>query len=163
MPLIGMMMLMMSCSNPISPEPKDPNAVFWAAHPELITSTDASMKAEQARLINIDNVRSLMWRFTYVPEIEPFLPTVKTVFARNLCGDCQSAAVLGQWALECIGIEASLAVLKGSGMLPHMIALAGNHRIFVSNTQVVYLPETRWETSLLKAFTPNYQSIEVKP
>lgn len=156
------MLLMMNCArNPMAPEPTDPNVIFWQNHVELLAPARAQMEADRALLINVDSVRSLMWRFQYVSEIQPFLPTIETVYARNLCGDCQTAAVLGKWALECIGIEASLTMLKGEGRQPHMITLSNDHRLFISNRDVVWLPETGWENSILKSFTPPYETIVV--
>ena len=73
---------------------------------ELRDSVNQQMESVSAQLHAIDDVALLMKEFHYIPEPYEFEPTVSMVFARDLTGDCQSSAILGQWALKQIGISA---------------------------------------------------------
>ena len=127
--------------------------------PEGFADGQKRMDSARAFLWTIEDVRALMSMFEPIPEVVEWWPTVETVFARKLHGDCQSAAVLGKWALEQIGIPASIFLLHRNGWnVNHAIAVAFDGTVIISNRNVLEIPSGNWRDAAL--VLPGYEQFD---
>ena len=124
------------------------------SHP-LSSSQRTEMAQTQASLHSLADVAVLMKRFVYT-DYQPFAPSIETVFASQLRGDCKTAAVLGQWALNSIGMPARIVSLSRDDDY-HAVAVALDGTVFISNNDVVTLPAgCDYKAAILTWFTPAY-------
>ena len=149
--LLLLLLISTGCANDI---------VGWSYSHEETNLALAQMDSVQNNLHTIWDVSRLMNRFVYVPETFPwkYTPDIETVFLKNLTGNCQFSAVLGKWALSCIGIPARfVSVYRDDSW--HLIALARIEDKFVviSNKKVLYFTiDDDYKNTILNNFIPPY-------
>ena len=148
--VVGFLFLL-ACCNPFAD--KDYNKLTDAKR----ASAEHDMAVRAATLNTIDDVRIFMWEFTYIPEPIDWWPTIYVVFARNLSGDCQSAAVLGKWALKQIGISSDIYILSSGGnRSSHVIAVSKDGTIIISNNELLLVADdSQWRDAALNL--PGYK------
>lgn len=161
--IIGL--LLMSCSNPL----EDINTNFFKRYPEYREYAEKRMEQERVALHNpyyapIFNVSILMGKFRYLPEIINYIPDILVIFALDLRGDCDTASVLGEWALEEVGIPArriKIQTPEGS----HRIAISNDNKIFITtnssgSADVVEIEGNDWNIFIKDYF--EFSSTDVK-
>ena len=145
--------LLVSCHNPL-----DMNDQFERNNPEEYQQGLERMAEAKAALHTLADVRALMGRFRYVTEPVGWTPTIEVMFARDLTDDCDGAAVLGEWALEQIGIPARTCSLVRTGYR-HAVAISRDNTIMISNAEVVEIPPQAWVEAVLTWFEPPYTTL----
>ena len=85
--------------------------------------------------------------------MEDFEPTIEIVFARDLIGNCKSAAVLGQWSLKQIDIESRFVNLYGNGVKPHRICMSIDNTIMITGNEVWKISSELWQNEVLSIFS----------
>jgi hypothetical protein len=146
-------------TNPMSAT--DPINEFWFRHPDLMEYAEQRMATEKLKLHTIKDVKTLQAQFKPIYEIVAFNPTIEIVFARNLVGECKSAAVLGKWSLEQIGIEAVLVDLCGNNIEPHRICMSTDHTILIVNKEVwTGINSELWQNEVFSLFKWKYNTVK---
>ena len=126
---------------------------FWFWNPELREYAEQRMESAKSKLYTIRDVKKLQAQFKNIQELESFEPTIEIVFARDLIGDCKSAAVLGKWSLRQIGIESRFVDLYGNDVKPHRITMSNDNSIMISNWEVRDITPELWQNEVLSIFS----------
>jgi len=119
----------------------DINTDFFKRFPEYREYAELRMEQERDALHNphyspLHNVSVLMGKFRYLPELVDYELDILIIFARDLQGDCDTAAILGEWALEEIGIPARRMNMKIPGG-DHQICISNDNKVFITLNDVV--------------------------
>ncbi len=149
--LIMALICTMCTTNPVSE--KDTIKEFWFWYPELREYAEQRMEQEKSKLHTVQDVKRLQNSFRTIQEIEDFEPTIEIVFARELVGNCKSAAALGKWSLEQIGIESSFYNLSGNGVPSHRVCVSEDKHIMITNNILRNLTAELWQTEVLLLFS----------
>lgn len=149
--LLLLLLVSTGCANDI---------VGWSYDKEQTQLAMAQMDSVKVNLHTIWDVSRLMKRFVYEPQtfIWNYTPSIETVFLKKLTGNCQFSAVLGKWALECIGVPARLVSIYRDDSW-HLIAVAETEDkiIVITNKKVLYFPlGDNYKTAILNNFNPPY-------
>jgi hypothetical protein len=112
----------------------------------------ARLATTAARLDDVGDVRQLVRGFTYLVEPVDWWPSILFIFARmdatgHYYGDCQTAAVMGHWALERIGHRAGIWYLQADGMQNHTIAVSDDGLLVVDGSEV-YEIQGDWRNAM---------------
>jgi len=151
--------IIIGCSNPVSSN--DPTKEFWFRNPQLEAYAHERMEKARLNLHTVKDVKTLQAQFRTITEVQDFEPTIELVFARDLVGNCKSAAVLGQWSLEQIGIESRFVTLKGNGVPSHKIVISRDNTIMISNSEVLTGLDTElWQNQVYSWFGWKYNRME---
>ena len=143
---------MTTCTtNPVSE--KDEVDEFWFWNPELREYAEQRMEQERLKLHTIRDVEKLQVQFKNIWELENFEPTIEIVFARDLIGNCRSAAVLGQWSLKQIGIESRFVDLSGNNVRGHRICMSNDNTIMITNNELWMINSDLWQNEVLSIFS----------
>jgi len=150
--LIMVLIGMTTCTtNPVSE--KDAVIEFWFWNPDLREYAEQRMEQEKSKLHTIQDIKNLQGQFKNIWELGDFEPTIKIVFARDLIGNCKSAAVLGQWSLKQIDIESRFVNLYGNGVKPHRICMSIDNTIMITGNEVWKISPELWQNEVLSIFS----------
>lgn len=145
--------LFFACNNPLNM-----NDQFEKNNPEEYQIGVERMIEAKKNLHTLGDVQKLMKQFVYITEPIGWTPTIEVMFARNLADDCDGAAVLGEWALEQIGIPSRRCSLIRADN-HHAIAISNDNSIMISNNEVISIPVNAWVEAVLTWFEPPYEII----
>jgi hypothetical protein len=141
------------------------NWLFWRYNPNR-TDAMVDMVNWQGELRSLDDVRRFMSHFEWIPEPVEWQPTPLVTFARKQHGDCQTAAVMGAWALSRIGKPAAVYTIRaGLFKESHAIAVSDDRTVMVSNDELIpllVLPgngSNEWENYLFSCFDNRFNTI----
>ncbi len=120
------------------------------------------MARAAAGLHDLGDVRDLQARFIWQQDNSYGYPTIVQVFQNYLRGDCASAAVLGQWSLDNIGIPATKYMLWSSNApVGHSICISDDHRIVIGNITVVEIePGDNWQANVFALWNGAYDRMD---
>ena len=111
----------------------------------------------------LSNQTDLQNEFITIWEVENFEPTIEIVFARGLVGNCKSAAVLGKWSLNQVGIKSFYINLYGKNQYPHRVCVTNNYDLIISNNNMINLCGCDlWRNEVLSWFGYKYNIIKVE-
>lgn len=134
------------------------NIVSWSYSEAEKKQALSTMDSVKINLHIIEDVTNLMKTFTYHKQtfLWNYTPKIETVFEEKLIGNCQFAAVLGKWGLECIGIPARLVSVYRDNDY-HAIAVSEDNTIVISNNDLIVFPKfLNYKEMIMQWFVPAY-------
>lgn len=119
---------------------------------ELINAR-VRMAGVEANLHDIGDVRELVRGYHYIIEPVDWWPSVTFIFTRmdetrHYYGDCQTAAVMSQWALGCIGVPASMWMLSGNSTENHIVTVADDGSLFADGQEIYEIESGDWRNAV---------------
>ena len=113
-------------------------------------------------LDNINDVSIYMSMFSWRKDSwRDWTPWVLTIINKELIDDCDGAAVLGKFCLECIGVKARIVHLVDTkGWRGHAICVSMDNKYLITNNHTIILStKGDWKEDVLEFFGNKYDLV----
>ena len=139
------------------------NIIYWIFNFNKLNKTLNDKKILKISIKNINDLKYIMSKFQWTRDkYWDWIPWIITIINKDYREDCDGAATLAKWLYKQLYIDADLVILGRYNLRNHMICIRKDRKQFVSNNEVIDIPEGEdWEFFIRECFNFEYKFMVV--